>query len=101
MGGDKVPDEEQDVHDDVFCDRDDVRASDLENLKALRGGGVEVDVIRSDTSRDTDLEILGLQNMRSQKYPSSDDHTHITYLVKKLLSEVTRMKRSSDHDVGL
>ena len=59
--GDKVTDEEQDVHNGVLRDGDDVRAGDLEHLDAAGSGGVEVDVVRADTGGDAGLEVLGLQ----------------------------------------
>ena len=65
VGGDKVPDEKQDVHDNVLCNRDDVRASNFEDLEALLSSGIEVNVVGSNTGRDTDLEVLGLQIVRS------------------------------------
>lgn len=45
VGGDEVADEEEDAHDDVLCDGDDVGARDLEDLEALLGGCVEIDVV--------------------------------------------------------
>ena len=60
---DKVPDKEQDIHDDMLCDGGSVRASDLQDVQALLGSSIEVDVVRSNTSRDTDFEVLGLQNV--------------------------------------
>ena len=56
----KVADKEQDAHDDMLGDRDDVRARDLEDLDAVLDGSVEVDVVRTNTRGDADLEVLGL-----------------------------------------
>lgn len=58
--GHKVANEQEDAHDDVLSDGDDVRSRDLEDLDLFLDGSVEVDVVRADTSRDADLEILGL-----------------------------------------
>ena len=56
----KVPDKEEYGHDDMLGNRNDVRASDFENLDALRYRGVEINVIRADTGRYTDLEVFCL-----------------------------------------
>lgn len=58
----EVADEDEDGHDDVFGDRDDVGASDLSNGNTAIGGvgSVEVDVVGSNTSSDSNLELLGL-----------------------------------------
>ena len=63
VGGDKVADEQKDAHDDVLGNGDDVRAGDLENLDALLDGRVQIDVVGTDTSRDTDLEVLRLRTI--------------------------------------
>lgn len=81
MGGDEVPDEEEDAHDDVLGDRDNVRPRDLENLDTVLDGSVEVDVVRADTSGDTDLEVLGL--------------------LHELGGQVTGVEGSGDQDLGL
>jgi hypothetical protein len=62
VGRDEVADEDEDGHDDVLSDGDDVGASDLGDSDAAIGrvGGVEVDVVRTDTSSDGNLEVLGL-----------------------------------------
>lgn len=62
VGGHEVADEDEDCHDDVLGDGDDVAASDLGNGDTAIGGvgGVEVDVVRADTSSDGNLEVLGL-----------------------------------------
>lgn len=62
VGGDEVSDEEEDGHDDVLSDGDDVGAGDLSNGDTAIGlvGGVKVDVVRADTSSDGNLELLGL-----------------------------------------
>jgi hypothetical protein len=60
--GDEVADEDEDGHDHVLCDGDDVRAGDFCNGDAAIGRvrSVEVDVIGTDTSSDSKLELLGL-----------------------------------------
>ena len=62
VGGHKVADEDQDGHDDVLSDGDDVGARDLSDRDAAIGGvcGVEVDVVGTDTSSHGKLELLGL-----------------------------------------
>lgn len=62
VGGDEVADESQDGHDNVLSDGDDVAASDLSDGDAAVGlvGGIEVDVVGTDTSGDGNLELLGL-----------------------------------------
>jgi hypothetical protein len=62
VGGDKVADEEEDGHDDVLSDRDNVGTSDLSDGDTAVGlvGGIEIDVIGSDTSSDGKLQVLGL-----------------------------------------
>ena len=62
MCGDKVADEDEDCHDDVFGDGDDVRASDFRHSDTAVGliRCVEIDVVGSDTCCDGNLEILGL-----------------------------------------
>ena len=57
----KVPDEEEDGHDDVLGDRDDIRAGDFQNLDVVVDSSIEVDVVRADTGRNTKLQVLGLQ----------------------------------------
>lgn len=67
MGGNKVPDEEEDGHDDVLSNGDDIRAGDFQHLDALLDGSVEVDVVRADTGRDAKLQVLGLCNTTKGK----------------------------------
>lgn len=57
-----VSDEVEDGHDDVLGNRGDIGASDLSNGETTVGlvGGVQVDVVGTDTGGDTDLEVLGL-----------------------------------------
>lgn len=69
VGGDKVADESEDGHDDVLGDGDDVGARDLGDGDAAIGlvCGVEVDVIRSNTSSDGNLEVLRLSKTLSRQ----------------------------------
>ena len=60
VSGDKVPDEEQHAHHNVFSNRRDVRASDLEDLETLFHRGIKIDVVRANTSGDTELQVLSL-----------------------------------------
>ena len=61
MGWDEVADEDEDGHDDVFGNGDDVGAGHFGNRDPSIGlvGGVEVDVIGSNTGSDGELEVLG------------------------------------------
>ena len=81
VGGDKVADEEEDAHDDVLCDRGDVRAGHLEDLDPAVDGSVEIDVVRADTCSDADLEVLGL--------------------VDELLGKVARVEGGGDEDLSI
>lgn len=62
VGGHEVAEEDEDGHDDVLGDGDDVGAGDLGDGDAAVGlvGGDQVDVVGADTSGDGDLEVLGL-----------------------------------------
>lgn len=61
VGGDEVADEDEDGHDDVFGDGDDVGAGDFGDGDAAIGfvGGVEVDVVGADASGNGEFELLG------------------------------------------
>lgn len=61
-GGTEVADESEDGHDDVLGNGDDVGASDLGDGDAAVGlvGLVQVDVVRTNTGGDSDLEVLAL-----------------------------------------
>lgn len=58
---DEVSDEQEDAHDDMFSDGGDIRARDLEDLDLALDRGVEVDVVGTNTSSDTDFQVLGLE----------------------------------------
>jgi hypothetical protein len=69
VGRDEVADKGQDGHDNVLSNGDDVGAGNFGNGDTAIGlvGGVEVDVVGTDTSGDGDLEVLGLgQTLGSQ-----------------------------------
>lgn len=62
VGGDEVADEDQDGHEDVLGDGDDVGAGDLGDGDAAVGGvgSVEVDMVGTNTGSDGELEVLSL-----------------------------------------
>ena len=72
MGRNKVPDEEEDGHDDVLSNGDDIGASDFQNLDAVLDSGVKVNVVRADASCDTEFQVLGLHE--------NGTHVHIAVL---------------------
>lgn len=81
MRGHEVAHEEEDVHDDVLRDGDDVGACNLQDLDVPLDGGIEVDVVGPNTGGDTDLEVLGLGD--------------------ELASEVARVEGRGDEDLGV
>lgn len=62
VGGDEVAHQGQDGHDDVLSDGDDVGTSDLSNGNTAIGlvGSVQVNMVGTNTGRDSELEVLGL-----------------------------------------
>lgn len=62
VSGHKVADEDEDGHDNVLGDGDDVGASDLSDGDTAVGavGSIEVDVVGTNTGSDGNLELLGL-----------------------------------------
>ena len=62
VGRDEVADQDQDGHDNVLSDRDDVRSGDLGDGDTAVGGvgSVQVNVIGTNTGSDSELELLGL-----------------------------------------
>lgn len=60
MSRDKVADEGEDGHDDVFGDGDDIAAGDFGDSDTSVGlvGGVEINVVGANTGSDGDLELL-------------------------------------------
>lgn len=62
MCGDEITDKGKDGHDNVLSDGDHVAASDLSDGNTAVGcvRSIKVDMVRSDTSGDGNLEVLGL-----------------------------------------
>lgn len=83
VGRDEVADENEDGHKDVLSNGDDVGASDLSDGDTAVSliGSVEVDVVRADTSGNSELEVLGTG--------------------QTLSGQVTRVERSSDDDLSI
>lgn len=83
VGRDEVADKDEDGHENVLSNGDDVGASDLSNGDTTVGlvGSVEVDVVRADTSGDSKLELLGAS--------------------KTLSGQVTRVEGSGDDDLSI
>ena len=67
VGGDKVADEDENGHEDVLSDRDDVGAGDFVDGNLLLVGSVEVDMVGADTGGDAALEVLGGLDHLSRK----------------------------------
>ena len=57
----EVPNEKENIHDNVFCHRRDVGTGNFQNLNFVIHGSVKIDVVRTNPGRDTKLEIFGLQ----------------------------------------
>ena len=81
VGGDEVADEEQDVHQDMLGDGDDVGAGDFEHLDVALYCSIEVDMVRPDAGGDADLEVL--------------------CGIHELAGEVARVEGRGDQDVSL
>lgn len=81
VSGAEVPDEQEDAHDNVLSNGDNIRARDLEDLETVLDGGVEVDVVRADTCGDAKLKVL--------------------CLLHQVRSEVAGMERGCDENFGL
>ena len=60
MSRNKVANEDENAHHDLLSNRLDVGSGNLEDLNSVLNSCVEIDVVGSDTSSDTDLELLGL-----------------------------------------
>ena len=62
VGWDEVSDEEEDGHNDVLGDRDNIGAGNFSDCDAAIGlvGSVQIDVVGANASGDGDLEVLGL-----------------------------------------
>lgn len=61
VGGDEVADKNENGHDDVFCDRNDIGAGNFGDGDAAVSfvGCVEVDMVGADTGSDGKFEVLG------------------------------------------
>ena len=83
VGRDKVADEDEHGHDDVLGNRDDVGTSDLGNSDTAVGlvGSVQVNVVRTNTGSDGNLEVLCLG--------------------QTLLGQVTGMEWGGNDDLGI
>lgn len=88
MGGDEVPNQNEDGHDDMLGDRDDVGSGDLGDGDVLLVGSVKINVIGANASSDGDFEVLGLfQPLPCQVAGvegGSDDNFGIDKLLVKL-----------------
>lgn len=83
VGGSVVADEDEHGHDDVLGDGNNIGASDLSNSDTAIGlvGGVQVNVVGTDTSSDGNLQVLCLG--------------------QTLCGEVAGVERSGDDDLGI
>jgi hypothetical protein len=77
VGGYEVPDEQEDAHDDVLRDGDDVGAGHLEDLDPVLDSSVQVNVVGADACSDADFEVLGLLNEISGKVTVSLILAHV------------------------
>lgn len=69
MGRDEISDENENGHDDMLGNGNDVGAGDFGHGDSAVGliGGIEVDMVRADASRDGELEFLGFgKTLRSE-----------------------------------
>lgn len=62
MSGDEIADEDEDGHDDMFGNGDNIRSSDFSDGDSAIGlvGGIKVDVVGTDAGSDGKLELLRL-----------------------------------------
>lgn len=79
--GDEVADQGQDGHDDVLSDGDDIGASDLGDGDTAVGlvGGVQVNVVRTNTGSNGELQLLGLGQALSSKVTGVEAIPIISY----------------------
>jgi hypothetical protein len=89
VGRDEVADQEEDGHDDVLRNRDDVGAGDLGNSDTAVGGvgGVQVNVVGTDTGSDSELELLGLGQTLSSQVTGVEGGGDDDFSVDELLVE--------------
>lgn len=100
VSGYKVPHKQQNAHDHMFGNRYHVGPGNFEHLEAFLNSSVQVDMVRTDARSYTKFEVLGLKQTQ-QSISAINDFLHDMYLVEKLLSQVSRMKRRGDDDVSL
>ena len=106
VGRDEVADKDEDGHEDVLSNGDDVGASDLSDGDTTVGlvGSVEIDVVRADTSGNSELELLGLGETLSGQVTgvegSGDDDLSILELLVEL-GTLTVLVRGGDKSVAL
>ena len=60
MGRNEVSDEKKNTHNDVLSDRDDIGARHFEYLDFLIDRCIEINMIGTNASGDTKLEVFGL-----------------------------------------
>jgi hypothetical protein len=89
VGRNKVPDEEEDGHDNVLSNGHDIGAGDFQNLDFVLDSGVEVNVVRADTSCDTELQVLGLLDQVSCEVPRVEGRSDQDLSINDVLLEVT------------
>lgn len=100
MCGDEVANEQEHAHDDMLSDRDDVGSRDLQNLNLLVDGSVEVDVVGTHTSGDTNFQIFRLiWNDVISASPCCGGAK--TYLLDQVAGEITRVEGGGDEDLSL
>jgi hypothetical protein len=86
--GAEVADESEDGHDDVLGDGDDVGASDLGDRDAAVGlvGLIQVDVVRTNTGGDGDLEVLALLQAVGGEVTGVEARMIVSFFCCRLLS---------------
>ena len=102
VGGDEVADEDEDGHDDVLGDGNDVGARDLGDGDAAIGlvGGVEVDVVRANAGRHGDLEVLRLREALCGEVAGVESAVIVSSLMQPL--EILPVdSRRCDDDFGI
>lgn len=85
VSGDEVADKDENGHDDVLSDRDDIAASDFSDGDTAVGGvgGIEVNVVGTNTSSDGELQVLGLgQTLSSEVTGMEAMRQRVSYFVQ-------------------
>jgi len=98
VGGDEVSDEQEDGHNDVLGDRDDVGSGDLGNCNSTIGsvGSIQINVVGADTSGDSDLQFLGLCEAFSSQITGMEAGRSVCFWCRTGLD-----LRSGDDDFGI